>query len=107
MKRVGCVVSLVMTGLLLTAPPPQAGWAGEAQKVVVQVDGLSCPFCGFGLEKKLKRIEGVREVTLFIDKGVAELKVVEGKTVTEAQVRKAVEKAGFTARAIEFSGGGR
>ncbi len=100
-------IGIVMVGLVLAwlAPPAWVS-AGEGQKIVVRVDGLSCPFCGFGLEKRLKRIEGVREVKIFVDKGLAELVLAEGKTVTEAQVKKAVEAAGFTPREITFSGGG-
>lgn len=106
MKSVRSIISLAVLGLLLVvivAP----GWAGTEQKIVVRVDGLSCPFCGFGLEKKLKRIEGVQEVKLLVDKGLAELRLAEGKTVTEAEVRKAVEAAGFTPREVTFHGAAR
>ncbi len=47
---------LVLLALLLTALPALAG------EVHVQVNGLACPFCAYGLEKKLKPLAGVAGV---------------------------------------------
>lgn len=37
--------------LLVTPLSSLVGWAKET--IMVEVSGLSCPFCAFGLEKKL------------------------------------------------------
>ena len=36
----------------------------SAQQIIVRVDGASCPFCAFGLEKRLGHLEGVAQVRM-------------------------------------------
>ena len=69
--------------------------------IKVYVDGLSCPFCAYGLEKKLKEMDGVTNIEIDVEKAFALLTVKEGKTVTKELIRKSVKDAGFTARKIE------
>lgn len=69
--------------------------------VKVEVDGLSCPFCAYGLEKKLKDLDGVIDIKINVENAFVILKVKEGKTLDEAVIRKKVKDAGFTARTIK------
>ena len=41
------------------------------QQIIVRVDGASCPFCAFGLEKRLGHIEGVADVKIEMKAGKA------------------------------------
>jgi len=66
----------------------------------LRVNGLSCPFCAYGIEKKLIRTEGVESVTFDLEKGVVMVKVREGVTLTEAQLKQLVNDAGFTLRSM-------
>jgi len=66
----------------------------------LRVDGLSCPFCAYGIEKKLIRTEGVESVAFDLEKGVVMVKVGEGVTLTESQLKKLVDDAGFTLRSM-------
>ncbi len=96
---------------MLTAFMLLAGFIGSAQagvkSLTVKVDGLACPFCAYGLEKKLKKVEGVETLNIDINAGEVVLSVVEGSRLTGAsgtmvaQVQRAVEEGGFTARAFE------
>ena len=43
--------------------------------VKVQVDGLSCPFCAYGLEKKLIKIKGAKDVLISVDDAYATFNV--------------------------------
>jgi len=74
--------------------------AGSVQKVLIRVDGVACPFCAYGLEKKLKRIDGVDKLDILINEGLVVLYLEEGATVDEALLRRKVEEAGFTPRNI-------
>jgi len=96
------LVAIIM-GLLLkvTTDAVPATAQDQGTKVIVKVDGLSCPFCAFGLEKKLKKLEGVKAVHLKIDAGVAELIFVPRAVIDESKIRKAVEEGGFTPRTIQ------
>ncbi len=70
-------------------------------KVKVEVDGLSCPFCAYGLEKKLKKMEDVIKIEIDVENAFALLTIEEGKTVLEETIRENVKLAGFTAREIK------
>jgi mercuric ion binding protein len=65
------------------------------------VDGLACPFCAYGIEKKLKAINGVVGLEVDIAKGVVRVTMAEGAKLDEAAARKAVEAAGFTLRRFD------
>jgi len=43
---------------------------GERDQYTIQVDGLGCPFCAFGLEKKFKEFKGlsIEQVQVQVDK---------------------------------------
>lgn len=67
---------------------------------VLRVDGLACPYCAYGIEKKLKKTEGVETIDIDINKGVVKVNVAEGVTLTEAQMAKLINDAGFTLRGM-------
>ena len=73
-----------------------------SQPIVVRVDGASCPFCAFGLEKRLGRLDGVLDVKMELKAGKAMVTLKEGATVSEDALRQAVKEAGFTAKEITF-----
>ncbi len=74
----------------------------SAQQIIVRVDGASCPFCAFGLEKRLGHLEGVANVKIEMKGGKAIITLREGATVSEEALREAVEEAGSTPREIIF-----
>ena len=75
----------------------------EIASVSVRVDGLACPFCVHGVEKKLEAVEGVGGVTVDLADGRADL-LLEGDVLPPpGQIGLAVKKAGFTARSIDIT----
>ncbi len=87
----------LMIFLLALAFIPTHAKAGEQlQKVTLRVDGLACPFCAYGLEKKLKRIKGLEKLDIKINDGVALLYYKEGAEIDEKVIDKKVKEAGFT-----------
>ena len=66
----------------------------------LRVDGLACPFCAYGIEKKLIKTEGVESVTFDLEKGLVKVKTREGVTLTEVQLKQLVDDAGFTLRSM-------
>ncbi len=92
---------LFIIGLLLTAPLTIVSAQDAAfQSVIIQVDGLSCPFCAYGLEKNLKKVAGVGSVDIDMKAGQAIVQIEQGVDVTDDTLRQAIKKAGFTARNI-------
>jgi mercuric ion binding protein len=62
------------------------------------VDGLACPFCAYGVEKKVGGLDGVESIDIEIDDGVVLVTLADGATLDEAAARRAVDQAGFTLR---------
>lgn len=77
-----------------------AAWS-EAQTYALQVDGLACPFCAFGIEKQLGKIEGVETLDIDIKAGVVLLTMKDGVPLAETAAQQAVKRAGFTLRGLE------
>ena len=96
-------ISLALLILFLIVPDLQAQEEGDkSQQIKIEVDGLSCPFCAYGLEKKLKEIEGVTKVEISVEKGEA-LLLLDGETEVDPEIVKAeVKKAGFSPREVTF-----
>ena len=94
-KLIVLTVSMLILGMGIS-PAVNA----QVEEVGIRVDGLSCPFCAYGLEKKLKKIDGVNDVIINIDKGVATLKGKKGESIVVEGLKDAVADAGFTPRQI-------
>lgn len=75
--------------------------------VTVRVDGLSCPFCAYGLEKKIKAVSGTKEPVINVQEGVVTLIPTGDVSIDFDGLREAVRKAGFTPREIGVEGIGR
>lgn len=67
----------------------------------VGVDGLACPFCAYGIEKQLQKLDGVEHVETNIKLGQVRVQMLNGKTLERIQVEEAIEKAGFSLRSFE------
>ena len=65
------------------------------------VDGLACPFCAYGVEKKVGALNGVEKVEIEIEDGLVAVTMAAGATLDEAAARQAVDEAGFTLRKFE------
>ena len=71
------------------------------QAYKLRVDGLACPFCAYGIEKKLTALKGVQRTEVDIASGTVIVTMAEGASLDEAAATKAVKDAGFTLRAFE------
>ena len=77
------------------------GFAQAQTKYVLKVNGLTCPFCAYGLEKKLKKVKGVESVSIDLEKDEAIVLIKDGTVVQEEAIRKAVKKAGFSVASLK------
>ena len=62
----------------------------------IQVDGLGCPFCAYGLEKKFKEFKGIKKIAIAIDEGDFSFEYPADKALSLEAVREQVKKAGYT-----------
>ena len=93
--------ALAVAVLLLGLFAPPAWGQQESGFYELGVDGLGCPFCAYGIEKKLSSVEGVESLEVDIKKGLVVVRMAEGATLDEATANQAVEEAGFSLRSFE------
>tara|TARA_R110001592_G_scaffold104699_2_gene294611 strand:- start:7603 stop:7908 length:306 start_codon:yes stop_codon:yes gene_type:complete len=86
--------------LFLTLLLSSASFAGGV-RYQLEVDGLACPFCAYGIEKKLSQLDGVEQVETDVANGRVDVDMVDGQTLNEDQARQAVKDAGFTLRSFK------
>ena len=101
MRKPTPVITSLFLALLLglgiaVVPQAQAQERIENPDVTVTVDGLACPFCAYGLEKKLKKLDGVEALNVDMDEAEVRMTFKEGMVVSEERINKAVADAGFT-----------
>ncbi|GAB4228076.1 MAG: hypothetical protein Kow0032_07970 [Methyloligellaceae bacterium] len=84
-----CAVAFLVFGVV-------GAWAGSTHSF--QVDGLACPFCSYGVEKQLRALPGVSNITISIKTGTVTVTMKDGAKLTRAQADQAVRAAGFTMR---------
>ncbi len=107
-KRLQKTAMILMLGMLLTGSASRkAADSTSSRQISVKVDGLSCPFCAYGLEKRLKKIEGTKKVIIYIDKGQAILRLKDDAPLDTRAVMEAVKKGGFTPRKITITAVGK
>ncbi len=101
-------LAALVLGLALLSMPAATG-AAEAQEadpqqqarvIKVEILGMSCPFCAYGAEQKLKKLDGVDELEVELDSGLATLTMEEDADIPNETLKKTVDDAGFEAAAI-------
>ncbi len=73
--------------------------------VRLKVDGMVCPFCAYGLEKRLGEIASVDAVLIRISDGLVQIRTKEDQELTDEVLKDVVEKSGFSLTEIERLGG--
>ena len=99
MPRAIAVLMLLLGSSVVFLPES----AAEVKGIELRVDGLTCPFCSLGLEKKLKRVDGVEGVQVHVKQGITEVESTPGESPNLDDVRQAVQDAGFTLREIRLT----
>ena len=87
--------------MVYKAEAPEANLQLEGATVRLRVDGMTCPFCAYGLEKKLGELESVDELIIRVSDGVVLIRLKEGTALSDDDLSRAVERAGFSLREVE------
>jgi len=66
----------------------------------LRVDGLACPFCAYGIEKKFTKTQGVESVDIDLKNGLVVVKTVENKTFKEDELKSIINDTGFTMKSM-------
>jgi mercuric ion binding protein len=103
LKRVGFVLALAGLGSLgaTSAFAASANSSTNSNVYKLYVDGLACPFCAYGVEKKVGGLAGVKNVDINIDSGIVAVTMTPGASLSKAAAKQAVGDAGFSLRKFE------
>ena len=106
----GLVVLLgaaLILGCVKTKEKTQTEKPGETvainvQKVKLDIEGMTCSGCAFGVETALKKVDGVKQAGASFDEKSAEVEFDPAVAKVE-QLVEAVSKAGFKAKAASLN----
>lgn len=104
MKLPGTGAALVLAIGLAASPAAAQQQAEAVQEAVSQeaprlievtILGMSCPFCAYGVEQKLKKLDGVEDLEVVLETGIASLTMENGADLSNELLKKTVKDAGF------------
>ncbi len=84
------IASLLLLAMAQTA-------MAETTVYSIRVDGLACPYCAYGIEKKLNELDGVKFIDMDLEKGVVTVETYDVK-LGDAQLKQLFTDSGFTYR---------
>lgn len=96
-QRLAALVPALVLAIGLLGMPDSGVRAAEwpAEAYVLQVDGLACPYCGYGVEKQFQKRDGVERTDIDIENGVVIVHVAPGTSFSDEQLRQIIHDAGF------------
>lgn len=94
MKQITIILSLMIGLLAVTQVDAQS--KKDRDSFEIQVDGLGCPFCAYGLEKKFKEFKGIKDIAIDIETGDFSFTYPAEKALTMEAVEAQVVNAGYT-----------
>lgn len=105
MKRLSVAVTIWTLLLLFTGFLPDV--LAQENKIDnpdirIEVNGLACPFCAHGIEKRLLRIESIDQLSINLKEGTIDLKLKKKAVLSEEKINKAVVEAGFKVQRVAY-----
>ena len=72
-----------------------------ASNYVIKIDGMTCQYCAYNVKKRLKKLDGVEQVDVDQDQGLATLQVKAGIVLTDDRLKDLIAEAGYNYRGIQ------
>ena len=94
MKRIALIIVVAVFGTI----------SSDAQitKVDQEVFGMDCAPCAYGLERGLKKMDGLEKVRVSLNDGKAYLDLANNNNLSLRQIQEEVKKNGFSAKNAEI-----
>lgn len=74
----------------------------QVEDMTITVEGMSCNLCAAGLERSLRRVDGVAGVKVVLSSQTATIRLKPSVPVAPVRIRAGVEDAGHRLRIIEL-----
>ncbi|GAA0893516.1 hypothetical protein GCM10009122_31950 [Fulvivirga kasyanovii] len=95
MKKLGIIVVLSIFSFSTAM--------AQLVKVDQEVFGMDCAPCAYGLERGLKKMDGLQSVKVSLNDGKAYLKLAADNDLSLQKIQKEVKNNGFSARSAEVT----
>ena len=90
-------MKLLLSLILLLLTPVFA----SAEDLKIQVNGMVCSFCAQGIKKTFGKQDAVDNIKVDLDSKVIEIKLKQGKTLTDEEVTTLIKDSGYDVVSIE------
>lgn len=94
--------TILVLGILAFTLMSFQGALAEINRVEMQVNGMTCPFCVYGIEKKIEALEEVEDASANLKTGIVDIKLKKDEPIDIERLNKAVRKSGFTPGEIKI-----
>ena len=73
------------------------------QRYELHVDGMACPYCAYGIEKKIKALDGVdtSSVEIKLNDGLVIFEADTPEPMDQASLKALINDSGFTLRQFQ------
>lgn len=95
------ITSLFVTSLICYSPA-----SAQIEQATMQVDGMTCPFCIYGIEKKLKSVDEVKDAEANLRSATVDITFKENAVISIKRLDKAVDDSGFTPGELRIEASG-
>lgn len=93
MKKIALIMIMAILGTFSSK--------AQIQKVDQEVYGMDCAPCAYGLERGLKKMDGLKNVRVSLNDGKAYLELSENNSLSLRQIQDEVKRNGFSAKKAE------
>jgi copper chaperone CopZ len=69
--------------------------------ITAHIEGMTCPACAASVERQFRKLPGVNAVNISLSEGTASVTLRQGMRMSEEEIKKAVEEAGYKLTGIE------
>jgi len=102
LKKLISVLGFFITTLIFFQPA-----FAQINSVEMQVDGMTCPFCVYGIEKKLEAVGEVRDVSSNLKTGIGDINLNKNGQIDIGRLNKAIHESGFTPGKMKINATGK
>lgn len=94
---------LLMCFMFSTTIKAQTKTEQERVYIKIEIKGMACPYCAFGMEKELKKVAGVENGEIELKVGLAYISTPINQKPSKESLVKIIVDGGFSVGEIEFS----
>jgi len=95
--------AFIFAVLLLGQTTVKAQSKSDHVYIKIEVNGMACPYCAYGMEKELKKVSGVDNVKIQLKEGLAYIATLKKQKPLKESLALIITNAGFTPGKIEYS----